>query len=101
AAVWGGGGADAAADARGPGGARGAPPARRRRPVAVGVGPGLLVPLADSPLHRLVADHDEVPGLGIGAGGPVDRGGQDLNDQRVRNVLIGEAADRALAAKQL
>ena len=31
----------------------------------------------------------------------MDRGGQDLIDERVRNVLIGEAADRALAAKQL
>jgi hypothetical protein len=31
----------------------------------------------------------------------VDRGGQDLLDEVVRDILIGEVADRTLAAKQL
>ena len=31
----------------------------------------------------------------------MDRSGQDLIDQCVRNILIGEVADRTLVAKQL
>ena len=45
-------------------------PARSRRPVPVGEGARLLVHLADGRLHSLVTDHDEVPGLGVGAEGP-------------------------------
>ena len=66
---------------------------RRRR------APPLLVYLADSVLHTRVADHNEVPGLGIGAGGAVDRCGQNLIDECVRDILSGEGADRALVAK--
>src|SRR5262249_52329035 len=52
-------------------------------------------------LHTRVADHNEVPGLGIGAGGAVDHCGQDPIDELVRDILIGEVADRTLVAKQL
>src|SRR5262249_38500388 len=38
-------------------------------PVPASVGPRFLVYVADRLLHSLVADHNEVPGLGVGAGG--------------------------------
>jgi len=64
-------------------------------------GARLLVHLADRVLHTGVTDHNEVPGLGIGAGGAVDRCSQDLIDECVRDILRGEVADRTLVAKQL
>src|SRR5215831_24636 len=66
-----------------------------------GGGARLLVHLTDRVLHTGVADHNEVPGLGIGAGRAVDRCGQNLIDECVRDILSGEGADRALVAKQL
>src|SRR2546422_3160119 len=76
-------------------------PTRHLWPVPVGGAPGLLVYLADCLLYSLVADRNEMPGLGVGAGGAVDRGGQDLIDECVRDLRIGEGADGALVAKQL
>src|SRR5215510_3451477 len=66
-----------------------------------GGGARLLVHLTDRVLHTGVADHNEVPGLGIGAGGAMDRRSQDLIDECVRDILRGEVADRTLVAKQL
>src|SRR5262245_28943902 len=72
-----------------------------RGPARVGGSPRLLVGLAHGLLHRGVADHDEVPGLGVRAGGAVDRRRENPVDELVRDVLVGEAADRALPAKEL
>jgi hypothetical protein len=63
-------------------------------------GARLLVHLIDRVLHGRVADHNKVPGLGIGARRAVDRGGQDLIDQLVWDRFLAEGPDRALVPKQ-
>jgi hypothetical protein len=77
-----------------------APPAcgRRRRPVGSA---DFFVDLADGIFYGLVSDHNEVPGLSVGAGGSVNRRSQHLMHEFVRNHLIGEVADGALMAKQV